>query len=272
MPDILLSAVKSRCFLIKREDIAMSVEISAVQKENSEIRLIYIGDPAFERTGAKRSASRKYENVDIRAVYQQKSVSYKCVKRVFDIIFSALALIILSPVFLLTAIAIKAEDGGPVFFSGKRYGKDLKYFQMLKFRSMCVDAEAKLKEVLKDTDKNGMAFKIENDPRITKVGKFIRRTSIDELPQLFNVLKGEMSLVGPRPISTTDKEGDAYEMQRWAVKPGITCFWQVCGRAEVPWNEWVEMDLKYIDEMSVGTDLKLIRKTFGAVLGGKGAV
>lgn len=236
-----------------------------------ETRLFSVTEILSDKSGKQYEVFRKYEGMDIKLIYRQKSVTYKFLKRIFDIMASTLALIILSPVFLITAIAIKIEDGGPVFFSGKRYGKDLKYFQMLKFRSMCVDAEARLKDVLKEKDKNGMAFKIDNDPRITRVGKFIRRTSIDELPQFWNVLKGEMSLVGPRPISTTDKEEDAYEMQRWAVRPGLTCIWQVCGRADVPWSEWVEMDLDYIVNMSLLEDLRLIFKTFGAVVRGDGA-
>lgn len=215
---------------------------------------------------------RTYAGIDMRDVYQKKTLSYKVAKRVLDIVVSGMGLLVLSPVFLAAAIAIKMEDGGPVIFSGQRYGKDLKYFPMHKFRSMCVDAESMVNEVISEEDKNGMAFKIKDDPRITKVGKFMRKTTLDELPQLWNVFKGQMSLVGPRPIQTTDKEGDAYEMQRWVVKPGITCFWQVCGRAEVPWDEWVEMDLKYIDEMSMGTDIKLLFRTFGAVFGGKGAM
>lgn len=215
---------------------------------------------------------RAYEGMDMKAVYAAKPIAYKIVKRLFDIIASALGLIILSPLFLVMAIAIKMEDGGPVIFSGQRWGKDFKYFPMHKFRSMCVDAESRTAEVVGEDDKNGMAFKVKDDPRITKVGKFMRKTTIDELPQLWNVLKGEMSLVGPRPIQTTKEDGDPYDFQRWCVKPGLTCFWQVDGRAEVPWDEWVEMDLKYINEMSVGTDLKLLWATVLAVLGKHGAV
>lgn len=215
---------------------------------------------------------RGYEGIDMKAVYASKSTIYKFFKRFFDIILSITALIILSPIFIIIALAIKLEDGGPVFFSGQRWGKDFKYFPMHKFRSMCVDAESRTDEVLSDEDKNGMAFKIKDDPRITKVGKFLRNTTVDELPQLLNVLKGEMSLVGPRPIQTTSDEGDPYDFQRWIVKPGITCFWQVCGRAEVPWEEWVEMDLKYISEMSMATDLILLFATFRAVFGKNGAM
>ena len=224
------------------------------------------------KRNAKGEVIRQFEGIDMKAVYEAKPLGYKIIKRLFDIVFSAIALIIFSPVFLVTAIAIKMEDGGPVFFSGKRWGKDFKYFPMHKFRSMCVGAEKMTGAVITEEDKNGMAFKIKDDPRMTKMGKFVRRTSIDELPQLFNVLKGEMSLVGPRPIQTTTTEGDPYDMQRWCVKPGITCIWQVCGRAEVPWDEWVEMDLKYISEMSMVEDLKLLMYTVKAVLHKGGAV
>ena len=172
----------------------------------------------------------------------------------------------------MLSIVIKLEDGGPVFFSGQRWGKDFKYFPMHKFRSMCVDAEARTKEVISEDDKNGMAFKIKDDPRITKVGRFMRKSTLDELPQLWNVLMGDMSLVGPRPIQTTSNEGDSYDFQRWVVKPGMTCFWQVDGRADVPWDEWVEMDLRYINEMSILTDIKLLIATVEAVFGKHGAM
>ena len=199
---------------------------------------------------------RAYEGVDMKEVYRKKPILYKVIKRATDIVVSGLGMIILSPIFLILAVLIKKEDGGPVIFSGQRWGKDFKYFPMHKFRSMCVDAEAKTNEVISDEDKNGMAFKVKDDPRITKIGRFMRKTSLDELPQLVNVFMGQMSIVGPRPIQTTSDHGDPYDFQRWCIKPGITCYWQVCGRDEVPWDEWVEMDLRYITEMSVRTDLK----------------
>lgn len=213
-----------------------------------------------------RTVERKHVGQDMKAVYKKKSVLYKFIKRSFDIIVSSISLILLLPLFAVVAILIKKDDGGPVFFTARRYGKDMKRFPMHKFRSMCVDAEARLKEVLKDSDKNGLAYKINDDPRITKIGGFLRRTSIDELPQLWNVLKGEMSIVGPRPIGTTDMEEDPYDMQRYTVRPGLTCIWQISGRAEVPWDEWVEMDLDYIENMSILLDLKIIWKTFSVVI------
>lgn len=224
------------------------------------------------RRDAKGNIIRAYEGIDMKEIYEKKPILYKMLKRTFDIVGSVMGLIILSPVFLATAIAIKKEDGGPVFFSGQRWGKDFKYFPMHKFRSMCVNAEAMTEKVVSENDKNGMAFKIVDDPRLTRMGKFMRRNSIDELPQLFNVLKGEMSLVGPRPIQTTTTEGDPYDMQRWCVKPGITCIWQVCGRADVPWDEWVEMDLRYISNMSLWMDIKILGWTVWAVLHKGGAI
>jgi len=217
---------------------------------------------------AGETLRRAYEGVDMSEVYRKKPALYKAVKRFADILISVSALVLLSPVMLITAIAIKLEDGGPVFFNGRRLGKDMKCFSMHKFRSMCVDAESMTKEVLKDEDKIGLAFKIKDDPRVTRVGRFIRHRYIDEIPQFINVLEGSMSLVGPRPIQTTEKEIEDYEKQRWIVKPGITCIWQVYGCADTPWDEWVEMDLKYISEMSFLTDLKLLFATVGAVFRG----
>ena len=207
-----------------------------------------------------------YAGVDMREIYEKKPVLYKMIKRLFDIFGSVAAMVILSPVFIVTSIAVKACDGGPAFYSGMRYGKDMKIFPMHKFRSMCVDAESKTEKYLRTGDINGLAFKIKNDPRVTTVGRFIRRTSIDELPQLWNVFKGEMSLVGPRPIQVTDKEINEYEKQRRIVKPGITCFWQVSRREFVPWDEWVDMDLRYIREMSILTDIRIMFETVGALI------
>ena len=246
--------------------------------KNVEQTTYSLADTTTERkySRAERDANGKiirgYIGVDMKAVYASKSLFYKFIKRLFDIVASGLGLIILSPIFLITAIAIKIEDGGPVIYSGQRWGKDFKYFPMHKFRSMCVNADKMVSQVASEENINGMAFKIVDDPRMTKMGKFMRKTSIDELPQLWNVFKCQMSLVGPRPIQTTREDGDPYEMQRWCVKPGITCIWQIDGRAEVEWDEWVEMDLQYISEMSVWTDLKLLLGTVAAVFKKSGSI
>lgn len=209
---------------------------------------------------------------NMQEVYQRKSPVYKFLKRFFDIILCGIALVCLSPVFLATAIVIKLEDGGPVFFTQPRAGKDMKPFKMYKFRSMYVNADAKLAELLKDNEQTGHAFKIKNDPRITRVGKFIRKVSIDELPQLINIIKGDMSIVGPRPILPFQmEECNEYEKQRLIVRPGLTCYWQIGGRANIKWDEWVELDLDYIEDMGLWTDLKMIVKTIPAVFDSEGA-
>lgn len=209
---------------------------------------------------------------NMKEVYRNKSQTYKFLKRLFDIVLSSVAIVCLSPVFLLTAVAIRLEDGGPAIFTQQRTGKDMQPFKMYKFRSMYVNADEKMAELLEDNEQAGPAFKIKNDPRITKVGRFIRKVSIDELPQLLNIIKGDMSIVGPRPILTFQmEECNDYEKQRVIVKPGLTCYWQIGGRANIKWNEWVELDLNYIEDMSLWTDFKMILKTIPAIFDSEGA-
>ncbi len=192
--------------------------------------------------------------------------------RIMDIAISSLALVALAPVFAGTAVAIRMESDGPALFRQTRIGKNGARFTMLKFRSMYQDAEARQAEVNAASDREGVCFKARKDPRITRVGRFIRRTSIDELPQIINVLRGEMSIVGPRPA--LPKEVAQYPTRafgRLAVKPGITGIWQVSGRADVGFNEMVEMDLAYASSRTVMLDLILILLTFRAVVSGRGA-
>lgn len=199
------------------------------------------------------------------------SAAFLFVKRTFDIAASLIGLIVLSPIFLLTAIAIYADDGGPIIYTQNRNGKDGTVFRIYKFRSMCRNAEAMHAELLSRNELDGPAFKMKDDPRLTKVGKFIRRTSIDELPQLVNILKGEMSVVGPRPLPTYETaQCTPYQNQRLRVKPGLTCYWQCSGRSNIPFDTWMELDMKYIREASVWVDLKIIGKTAHSVLGGGG--
>ncbi len=209
---------------------------------------------------------------DIRGIYAKKSKTYKCLKRFFDILLSSAALLLLLPVFLLTAAAILIDDGRPVFFVQDRAGKDMKPFRMYKFRSMHKGADKLLPELLKYNEQTGHAFKIKDDPRVTRVGRFIRRWSIDELPQLVNVIKGDMSIVGPRPILVFQMEDCSdYERQRLTVRPGLTCYWQINGRSNIKWDEWVEMDLDYIEDMSLWTDLMIILRTIPDIIRGGGA-
>lgn len=195
------------------------------------------------------------------------------IKRVIDVLGSILGLALLSPLFLIVAIMIKKEGkSGPIFFSQIRVGKNGKTFKIYKFRSMHVDAENRLSELLKYNEVQGAMFKIKNDPRVTSVGKFIRRTSIDELPQLYNVLKGDMSLVGPRPpLEREVKNYSAYDNQRLLIKPGCTGIWQISGRNNVNFNDMVEMDIDYIKKMSILSDMKIIFKTAWIMIRPNGA-
>ena len=194
---------------------------------------------------------------------------YLFFKRAMDIIGSLCGIILLSPLLIIVALAIKIEDPkGSVFFSQKRCGKDNKLFPMYKFRSMVSNAEELLEELMEHNEMDGPVFKIKEDPRITRVGKFIRKTSIDELPQLFNILKGDMSIVGPRPaIPHEVAEYSDYHKQRLLVKPGLTCIWQVSGRNSIGFEEWMDMDLEYIEKRNLWMDIKLIFKTVGVLFG-----
>lgn len=250
---------------MEREQSVVDVKTEPVDAVSGEAKARN-GHPSAERLARRAEVDRN----DMRSVYEGKSLLYKGIKRLFDIVLSSGALIVLSPVLLVTAIAIIAEDGRPVIYAAKRPGKDMKPFPMYKFRSMFRDADERLKDLLKENEQTGAAFKIKDDPRITRVGSFIRRTSIDELPQLVNILKGEMSIVGPRAIVST-RPFTPYEEQRQIVRPGLTCYWQIGGRADVTWEEWVELDLDYIQDMSLLTDLKIIMKTFGVVFKGTGS-
>jgi exopolysaccharide biosynthesis polyprenyl glycosylphosphotransferase len=194
-------------------------------------------------------------------------------KRLIDFFGSAVLLLALAPVFVTVAMLIKLDSPGPVFFRQERVGLNKRRFRLFKFRTMVVEAEKQqlLLECLNEAD--GPVFKIKDDPRITRIGKFLRRFSIDELPQLFNVFKGDMSLVGPRPLPVRDIEriDASWHKRRLSVKPGVTCLWQVNGRSDVSFEHWVRMDLEYIDNWSLALDMKILMKTIPAVLRGAGA-
>jgi exopolysaccharide biosynthesis polyprenyl glycosylphosphotransferase len=194
-------------------------------------------------------------------------------KRIIDILGSAGLLLVLLPLFAIAALLIKFDSRGPILFAQERVGYNKRRFKVLKFRTMSVDAEKQqhIYEHLNEVE--GPVFKIKKDPRITRVGAFLRRFSIDELPQLVNVLKGDMSLVGPRPLPVRDVEriDKQWHRRRFSIKPGITCLWQVNGRSNIGFNDWVRMDLDYIDKWSLGLDLLILMKTIPAVLKGPGA-
>jgi exopolysaccharide biosynthesis polyprenyl glycosylphosphotransferase len=195
------------------------------------------------------------------------------VKRVVDIIAALTAIVVLAPLFLIVAVLVKLTSPGPVLFVQERLGLCKRRFRLLKFRTMTSDAE-KLQEALEDRNEaGGPVFKIHDDPRITPLGAFLRRTSLDELPQLFNVLRGDMSLVGPRPLPLRDYAGfdQDWHRRRFSVRPGITCLWQVSGRSSVSFDRWMELDMEYINHWSLWLDLKILAKTLPAVLARRGA-
>jgi len=197
----------------------------------------------------------------------------EALKRGFDIAASSLALVTLAPLFALIAILVKFEDGGPVFFLRTRVGQFGREFKMFKIRSMCLDAEQRLKDLIeRNHHKDGVTFKIKDDPRITRVGKWLRKFSFDELPQLYNVLIGDMSLVGPRPSLPREvKRYTLSDHQRLAAKPGITCIWQISGRSEIDFAGQVKLDVSYIERQTFWMDVTILLRTVPAVLSGKGA-
>ncbi|WP_273833218.1 sugar transferase [Guptibacillus sedimenti] len=198
---------------------------------------------------------------------------YLILKRLVDILGAASGILLLAPIYIIVAMLIKVEDSqGPVLFKQKRIGKNGKEFNMYKFRSMVSNAEELLIDLLEQNESTGAMFKMKKDPRITKVGRFIRKTSIDELPQLWNVLKGEMSLVGPRPpLPREVAQYTEYDRNRLLVVPGCTGLWQVSGRSDIGFQEMVELDLLYIKNRSLYFDIKIMFKTIGVLAGSKGA-
>lgn len=202
------------------------------------------------------------------------SPSSEAAKRMLDLVLASASLVLLAPVFVFTACLIKLNDGGPIFFRQKRIGRDRVPFYCYKFRSMVTNAEALRVQLAAENvhGEEGITFKVKRDPRITPIGRFIRKTSIDELPQLFNVIRGEMSLVGPRPPVPSEVERyNEQQLQRLTVLPGLTCLWQVSGRAELPFEEQVRLDLEYIARRSMMFDITLLLKTIPAVISGRGA-
>lgn len=212
--------------------------------------------------------ARVEDTVVTRVISHNARLPYRFAKRAFDITASFFALIVLSPVFLITALAIRLDSKGPVFFAQNRLGVKGRHFKMYKFRSMIVNAEQLLKQLQSKNEVSGHMFKMRNDPRVTGVGRIIRKTSIDELPQLINVLKGDMSLVGPRPpLPGEVNQYDKWQDLRLSVRPGITGLWQVSGRNDIGFEEMIHLDLKYIRERCFFYDLKIILKTIPVLLG-----
>lgn len=240
------------------------------QRDDEMMEMLY---RKYARDGIKISRWRQLLRFIIKkALWIAVVEGSRTLKRLMDIVGSSVGLILLSPVFAITALLIKLEDGGPVFFASDRAGKWGRKFRMFKFRSMILNAEEMKQDLLQQNETGGVIFKIKRDPRITRVGRVIRKLSIDELPQLYNVFKGDMSLVGPRPHPP--KEVELYTLtdrRRLEVIPGLTCFWQVSGRSDVSFENQVGLDVQYIESQSLWGDIKLLLKTIPAVISGRGA-
>jgi exopolysaccharide biosynthesis polyprenyl glycosylphosphotransferase len=231
--------------------------------------------PAIFNLKIARSSTEDFEGMSLVSHYTGALNGWPAeIKRIMDMVSAAILLVPLSPLFLLTALLIRLDTPGPIFFIQERVGLGKRRFRLYKFRTMIKGAN-KLQDELEDlNDVSGPVFKIKNDSRITRLGKHLRKTSIDELPQLINVLKGDMSIVGPRPLPVRDYNGfnKDWHRRRFSVRPGITCLWQVQGRSVIPFEKWMELDMEYIDRWSLWLDLKIVMKTIPIVLKGTGAV
>ncbi len=243
----------------------------AWELEEHDTQMIVV--PALTDISSERLNPRPVAGLPLVHVERPQAMeASRWIKRLFDLVGSGLLLLVAAPIIAAVAIAIKFEDRGPVFFKQVRVGRRGEEFECLKIRSMVVDAEARKAALAAQDQGNGVLFKMARDPRITRVGQFIRRFSIDELPQLWNVWRGDMSLVGPRPalpIEVAQYDRDA--VRRLDVRPGLTGLWQVSGRSDLPWDETVRLDVYYVDNWSVMQDLSILMRTAGAVLGSRGA-
>jgi exopolysaccharide biosynthesis polyprenyl glycosylphosphotransferase len=244
--------------------------VEACEQQGIIVRLL---GGIFDLKVAHAKAER-FEDETVLSLYAGSMEGWPViVKRVLDIILSSVLLLLLLPLFVITAVLIKMTSPGPICFIQERVGMNKRRFRLFKFRTMVPDAEQKIELLAKFNEVSGPVFKIKNDPRITPLGRFLRKTSIDELLQLINVLKGDMSLVGPRPLPLRDYQGfnADWHRRRFSVRPGITCLWQVNGRSSIPFEKWMELDIEYIDHWSLWLDLKILVKTIPAVLKGSGA-
>lgn len=231
--------------------------------------------PDFFDLRMTRFKADEFEGMSVITLSRNPEKSWQQIaKGAFDCAASALLIVALTPLFLLIAALVKLTTPGPIFFVQERVGFNKRRFRLYKFRTMVVDAERRQHEIEHLNEASGPVFKIENDPRVTRIGKVLRKTSIDELPQLFNVFKGDMSLVGPRPLPVRDYRGfnQDWHRRRFSVRPGITCLWQINGRSAVPFDRWMELDMLYIDQWSLRLDFKILARTIPAVLKGTGPV
>lgn len=262
--DLVLIAMPIRsCYGLMQRAVSLA--------EGAGIQVVYLEDIYSTRRPNEDPNQLIFRDL---APDQEQYLVFLAAKRFVDVIGAAVGLILFSPVFLCIAILVKLTSEGPAIFKQERYGQHRRRFTLFKFRSMVVDAEKLLPLYEHANEASGPIFKMRNDPRVTKLGRFLRTTSLDELPQLMNVLLGDMSLVGPRPMSLRDVSlfDEAALMRRFSVKPGMTGLWQINGRSGVGFDEWVRMDNRYIDDWSLTLDLKILARTLGKVIKRSGAV
>jgi exopolysaccharide biosynthesis polyprenyl glycosylphosphotransferase len=232
--------------------------------------LILIDDqwPKFSRMDTGKLLNRPFIYLASTPVHEVASWT----KAIFDRSIALISLIVSLPLFLIIALLVKLSSQGPVMFVQERTGLNGRKFRMYKFRTMTVDAEKQKAELQQMNQMGGPVFKIKNDPRITRLGSWLRKYSLDEMPQLWNVLKGDMSLVGPRPLPCEEAEMiHGMQRRRFSVKPGLTCIWQISGRNQLSYDQWMDLDLQYVDRWSLGLDLKILLKTPGAIFSSRGA-
>ncbi len=264
------------------DEVVIALPMRSMHSEASEVAalceeqgiLIRFASSLFDLKASRKRIEEIVEGDSLITHYTGSLEGWPVVvKRLIDVVGSTVLLVLLSPILLLAAVLIKLTSRGPAMFVQKRLGLNKRHFGIYKFRTMVADAEKRMKEIEHLNEVSGPVFKIKNDPRITPVGRFLRKTSIDELPQLLNVLKGDMSLVGPRPLPIRDYEGfsEDWQRRRFSVRPGITCLWQIGGRSSISFEKWMELDLQYIDKWSLWLDLEILVKTIPAVLRGSGA-
>jgi exopolysaccharide biosynthesis polyprenyl glycosylphosphotransferase len=255
---------------IKSQYVEIKSSIDCLEEQGIEVHLV----SDFFSQKLARVRSTDFFGMPLLSFASTPPFCWKVeVKRIIDLVISAALLLAGTPVLILAAIAVKLESKGPVFFVQERMGHNKRRFRMFKFRTMVQNAESLMKDIEHLNEKDGPIFKITDDPRITRVGKFLRKFSIDELPQLINVLLGDMSLVGPRPLSIRDalKLEISSQKRRFSVRPGLTCLWQISGRSNLSFQQWVDLDLQYIDTWSLKLDCQILFKTIPAVLTGHGA-
>jgi exopolysaccharide biosynthesis polyprenyl glycosylphosphotransferase len=261
--DVLITLPIKSCYEQIQSTIALCERLGVRAAYLADVFQSSLARPSFEQTG----------QIPVVRMHMVANDTRLVIKRGLDMAIASIGLVLLTPILGLIALAIRLDAPGPVIFAQERFGFNKRRFRMFKFRTMITDAEA-LQAALEDKNEAaGPVFKIKDDPRVTRVGKFLRKTSLDELPQLWNVLRGDMSLVGPRPLPLRDvhRFSESWLMRRFSVRPGVTGLWQVSGRSDLTFARWVALDLQYIDRWSLGLDLKILAMTVPAVLKGRGA-